>query len=273
VEPGPHHFDDMKLRILQQISPQQPDLHEFCHDLIAANRAQIAQNRVALFNAECAVMENRSNAYLARSLVQENHGMILNNYQAAFMGNRQLANQNTDDLFRNRYAIVRRLQADTPVAKNFKEAKTNEAKIFFLEHRSRLNTKLLDITLRMAAVNSLLIEINRDIMQSNEEIVRFNSQCIEENAEMIKNGLNAAAATPESNAALITSNASRIDVIRSRAADNASKVVLALAEAEHNRSNIQENTESIYARRGRMQSNHDKIRANQAAVAKFVGEF
>ena len=47
----------------------------------------------------------------ARSLVQENAALISKNYTSSFMGNRQLANQNTEDLYRNRLAILRALVA------------------------------------------------------------------------------------------------------------------------------------------------------------------
>jgi hypothetical protein len=50
--------------------------------------------------------------YMARSVVEENHDSILKNYHAAFRGNRNLANANTDDLFRNRYAILRAMKID-----------------------------------------------------------------------------------------------------------------------------------------------------------------
>jgi hypothetical protein len=95
---------------------------------------------------------------MARSVVEENHDSILKNYHAAFRGNRNLANANTDDLFRNRYAILRAMKIDAAnqvsklttdgslaaykfhtgfsritrtaqVHVNFREAKLNEAKI------------------------------------------------------------------------------------------------------------------------------------------------
>jgi hypothetical protein len=50
---------------------------------------------------------------MARSVVEENHDSILKNYHAAFRGNRNLANANTDDLFRNRYAILRSMKIDS----------------------------------------------------------------------------------------------------------------------------------------------------------------
>ena len=51
---------------------------------------------------------------MARSVVEENHDSILKNYHAAFRGNRNLANANTDDLFRNRFAILRAVFSSIP---------------------------------------------------------------------------------------------------------------------------------------------------------------
>ena len=78
----------------------------------SSNASNIALNRQALFQAECHVERNKTQAYLIRSVVEENHDSILKNYHAAFRGNRNLANANTDDLFRNRFAILRAMKID-----------------------------------------------------------------------------------------------------------------------------------------------------------------
>lgn len=104
------------------------------------NRKNINKNRRALFEAEAAVMYNRGQAYVTRSIVMENQNLISKNYNAAFMGNRQLANQNTDDLFRNRLAAIRNIDVSGgQVAENYREALTNKTKLEYLEHRSKLN--------------------------------------------------------------------------------------------------------------------------------------
>ena len=43
--------------------------------------------------------------------------MILSNYSAAFLGNRQLANSNTDEVFDNRNAILSNYKAKNEVEK------------------------------------------------------------------------------------------------------------------------------------------------------------
>ena len=100
----------------------------------SSNASNIALNRQNLFKAECQVERNKTQAYLIRSIVEENHDSILKNYHAAFRGNRNLANANTEDLFRNRQMLIRSAKSDNDVQVNFREAKTNEAKIDFLQH-------------------------------------------------------------------------------------------------------------------------------------------
>ena len=138
----------------------------------ASNRKNIMRNRKALFGLECQVTANKSKAYATRSAIEENRALILKNYTAAFMGNRQLANQNTDDIFRNRRTILSSLfDAQTDVQKNFVESSLNEASIDYLEHRAELNASVLEVNRMMAEVNAGLIEINSKIMKSNESIV------------------------------------------------------------------------------------------------------
>ena len=133
--------------------------------------------RANLFRAECSVTENKSNAYMARSQVMENQALITKNYNSAFLGNRQLANENTDSLFRNRNAIMRNINANNDVEKNFKEAQINKCKIDQIEHRAALNAKVIAVSKQMAEINAQMIKVNSEILAANEEIVQFNAKC------------------------------------------------------------------------------------------------
>jgi len=237
------------------------------------NKALVGENRAALFRVESQVMDNRGRAYLCRSKVQENAALISKNYSGAFIGNRQLINQNTDDLFRNRQAIVRGCKVDHAVQAqvNFREAKLNEAKIAFLEHRAALNEKVFKTSQRLAALNAEAIQINRDIMAANAEAIAFNAEQIKINSDLLKSGLSAAAATPESNSELIHSNADRIAAIGERAADNRTKGDALEASIDANRADIEKNAGEIEVNRAKVIKNKDAIHANQEAVATFVG--
>ena len=101
------------------------------------------------------------------------------------MGNRQLANQNTDDIFRNRKAVLSNMPTKNEVEENFVQSMINEANLDFLEHRAALNAAVLGVNDKMVKVNSLLIEINDAIMAANEGIVRFNAKEIAKNTEIL----------------------------------------------------------------------------------------
>ena len=64
-------------------------------------------------------MTNKTMIYTSRSMIEENRLMILSNYSAAFMGNRQLANSNTDEIFDNRQAILDNVESGNEVEENF----------------------------------------------------------------------------------------------------------------------------------------------------------
>ena len=152
---------------------------------IDENRANIAANQAAIDDIKSAVMENKMAVYLSRSLIEENRHMILSNYSAAFMGNRQLANQNTDDILTNTHNILSGIDANSDVEQNFIDAAINSSTLKGLEHRSNLNTSVLDISEKMAEINAALIEVNSAIMSANESIVSHNANNIAANASFL----------------------------------------------------------------------------------------
>ena len=139
-----------------------------------SNKAAIAANRKTIFNIESNVLSNKALVYQSRSMIEENRLMIMSNYSAAFMGNRQLANANTDEIFANRSAILGAMDADGPVQENYVAAQTNKSSLDYLEHRSKLNSSVLEISAKMADINAQLVAVNQEIMAANQSIVEFN---------------------------------------------------------------------------------------------------
>ena len=125
------------------------------------NARAIQQNKKRIFKLDAEVMTNKANAYLSRAIIEENRMMILSNYSAAFLGNRQLANSNTDEVFDNRNAILSNYNPKTDVEENYINAQKNKASLEFLKHRSALNTSVLKISEEMSAINAKLIAINK----------------------------------------------------------------------------------------------------------------
>jgi hypothetical protein len=244
---------------------------------------------------ENVVTYHRGQAQLTLSLVQENSALIKRNYDAAFGGNRELAKQNTEDAFRNRLAIVGNLTAaaaataTAAVTADFKDAMLNEVKTDFLDHRSKLNEKVLRMTEQFVAVNKQLIEINQSIMDTNEEIVAYNVAAIAENTLLINNGLPIASASLASNAAIITANgrsweaprtqhspafvrvaAEKIDLVYARARQNKARIVRLFDDTQKNRVAITVTSEQIAERRKRIEQNRANIVSNQNRLATFL---
>ena len=234
------------------------------------NRAAIRVNRTKLFELESTVMWNKAQAYRERAMIEENRALILKNYMAAFIGNRQMANQNTDDIFRNREAILQSLHVEGSVEENFVSSMVNQAHIDFLEHRSALNARVISVNERMSEINTLLIEVNNMIMEGNAEIVEFNARNIEINSGLLDGGLNTGEATRETNAERIASNASRIAEIQERASANRAKLDALIDNVEANRAKILGNSDTIDDRRQDILENHKKIAANQDRVSKLI---
>jgi len=239
---------------------------------VAENTKHISENRGKIFTLENQVLYNRSLAHATRALVTENGALINKNYQAAFVGNRQLANQNTDDVLRNRYAIIRNIPAKSQVETNYREALTNQARLEFLDHRSKLNERVLKVTEQIQAANRSLINVNRDIMDSNETIAQFNKTQIEKNTKLIAEGADASKATPEGNAAIISHNSDKIKEIQKRSEANKERINSVFESAKNNRTAAVANSEAIMARRERILENHRLIAANQAKVAAFISK-
>jgi thioredoxin reductase (NADPH) len=130
-------------------------------------------------------------------MIEENRLMIMSNYSAAFMGNRQLANANTDEIFSNRAAILASMDTDGDVQENYVNAQTNKSSLDFLAHRSALNSSVLAISAKMADINSQLVAINQEIMAANQSIVDFNAEQIAFNSDMLDGSLQPSAATVE----------------------------------------------------------------------------
>jgi len=240
---------------------------------VESNRANITGNRRKIFDLESEVMRNRFLAYETRAYVSENNALIRKNYEAAFGGNRQLANYNTDAAFRNRQAAVRNLPGDSAVHVNFREAKFNRTKLEFLDHRSKLNERVLRVSKRLADLNRQYIEIITDIQDGNEEIVRFNRGIIARNSELIENGASwSAKSTPDSNAALIAENSRLIGEIRARVEANRKRTEEVKAAAKRNREAIYAASKAISDRRHQIDENAKKIAENQHKVSNFVSK-
>ena len=123
------------------------------------NARSIRENMIKISQIDTDVMENKALIFQSRTTIEENRLLILSNYTAAFMGNRQLANANTDGIYENRSAILSNYLFVNDVEKNFVYAQINKSSLDFLEHKSKLNSEILKISEEMAEINAKLIDV------------------------------------------------------------------------------------------------------------------
>ena len=230
------------------------------------NASAIKANKRRIFKIDAEVMTNKANAYISRSMIEENRLMILSNYSAAFMGNRQLANSNTEEIFENRKTILDNYKSKNDVEENFINAQKNKASLDFLRHRSELNTSLLKISEEMAAINSKLISINKKIMDANQSIVDFNAKQIAENKSLISGSLNPAKAKPVSNAKIIKSNTNSMKSLEKNVKNNRKRMNDLFLMSQKNSDFLMQNKSLIKQRRNSALSNRDKILANKSLI-------
>ena len=230
------------------------------------NKAAIAANRKTIFNIESNVLSNKALVYQSRSMIEENRLMIMSNYSAAFMGNRQLANANTDEIFSNRFAILQGMDAQDEVQQNYVDAQTNKANLDFLKHRSGLNASVLEISKKMAEINAELVAINRKIMDANKSIVEFNASQIATNAEMLGGSLTAETATPTSNAGIVSSNSEAMEELTHNISNNRGTILAVLETSEMNAASLMKNKDEINERRISIMENRKGIADNKAKI-------
>ena len=135
-------------------------------DITIANKKKIQRNRREIFELETSINSNKSLVYSTRATIEQNYTSIMRNYSSSFLGNHNLTTQNTDNLFRNRVAILTNMEVEGEVEINFRESMTNEANLDFLEMQANVNELVLEVNNRMSQINSLMIETNKMIMKA-----------------------------------------------------------------------------------------------------------
>ena len=205
------------------------------------------------------VTDNKAALYQSRAIIEENRMMILSNYTANFMGNRQLINQNTDDVFSASETMLDALDPQTESESVAVEIFNQSASLDFLSHRSSLTSSVIQISEQMAEVNARLISINREIMETNNSIIAFNKKQIERNKGYSNNESVLQAATDEMNERLIDENNQKIEEINISATHNSDEIANLLHSSMENRSDLISNKDEISAARTSILENRKLI--------------
>lgn len=124
------------------------------------------------------LLEIKSLGYLIRAKIEQNISIVLSNISSSFMGNRQLANHNTDDIKFNIEKIIG--------SKFGEEDKVSKLiQLRFLNHRQKLNKRFLSNSEDLLSAIENLQSAQKKIMSTNEEIIRFNTSAIELSSNLL----------------------------------------------------------------------------------------
>ena len=210
-----------------------------------------------MFLLEAEIMKNKSQIYVSRSIIEENRLMILSNYAAAFVGNRQIANNNTEEIFKNREKILQNLSNNETV--EIKDLSTHKlkAKLDFLNHRTHLNNTVLTISEEMQKINKKLIEINKRILASNQSILEFNEEHTKINEDLISKGKeNRNVLTSEKE---LEDNEKLLSSLETRSKLNQEKTKKIIKRTSKNNRSLVRNKNDISERRDKLISNTEEL--------------
>ena len=124
------------------------------------------------------LLNQKSKNYLLRSKIDQSIAVTNSNLSASFLGNRQMANHNTDDIKYCLNKIIDKNSAEPDATKL-------NVDLIFLKHRQKLNKRLVENSKILIAAIEQLQMAHQRVMRTNEEIVKFNSSMLEATSEII----------------------------------------------------------------------------------------
>ena len=241
---------------------------------VALNEENIRKNKRHIFELECQASTSYAESLLLIADIEENRALLSRNFSAAFNGNRAIAVDNIEDLYRCRMLMVDALKAKTDVQQNFKSAMGNSLRIDLLENKFYLNEQLQAVAEQMAAINEMLTSLNEMIADSNENLADQGGEMVSENASWIDGEVDKMfkAASADSNADLVKSNADRLESLTGKADVAAKSAGLTVKQIESETKSIIDNGDDIAARRARIQAEREKVVANQKRSSALMSK-
>lgn len=241
---------------------------------VTLNEENIRKNKRRIFELECQASTSYAESMLLIADIEENRALLSRNFSASFNGNRAIAVDNIEDLYRCRMLMVDALNAKVDVEQNFKSAMGNSLRIDLLENKFFLNQKLREVATQMTAVNELLTSLNKLIADSNEALADQGAEMVAQNAEWIDGELVRMfeAVSADSNAEIVKSNADRLEGLSAQADDAEKEESMTAKQIEAETKSILDVGGDIAARRVRIQAEREKVVANQKRSSTLMSK-
>ena len=241
---------------------------------VTLNEENIRKNKRHIFELECQASTSYAESMLLIADIEENRALLSRNFSASFNGNRAIAVDNIEDLYRCRMLMVDALNAKVDVEQNFKSAMGNSLRIDLLENKFFLNQKLREVATQMTAVNELLTSLNKLIADSNEALADQGAEMVAQNAKWIDGELVRMfeAVSADSNAEIVKSNADRLEGLSAQADDAEKEESMTAKQIEAETKSILDVGGDIAARRVRIQAEREKVVANQKRSSTLMSK-
>tara|TARA_A100000164_G_scaffold344755_1_gene344076 strand:+ start:254 stop:982 length:729 start_codon:yes stop_codon:yes gene_type:complete len=144
---------------------------------------KILRNKRAIFDTEASVQFNVAQVQVSRSVIEENLTDAQQSYLISAAGNRELIMRTTDDVFRNRLALIEQLSPEGKDQESFKLSMANRVKVEYLEHRAKINRKMVKINNQMADAIASLGDVTQKFFELNEEMVNYIDEVSDSNGQ------------------------------------------------------------------------------------------
>ena len=244
------------------------------NEQVDLNKKNIRKNKRHIFELECQASTAYAESMLLIADIEENRALLSRNFSAAFHGNRAIAVDNIEDLYRCRMLMVDALEAKTDIEQNFKSAMANKLRIDLLENKFSLNEKLREVASQMSSINELLVSLNKLVADSNEMLADQGAEMVSENAEWIDGDIlnTIKSASLDGNSELVNDNAGRLEALSEHAnvSEQGARTVLQQIATETKQ--ILDAGDGIADRRARIQAEREKVVANQKRSSELMSK-
>jgi hypothetical protein len=139
------------------------------------------------YELEALVDANKLRAYTNRIRIAENSMVAMELANAAFNESRQLLNDASTAIVRNKKVIIQHLAEDSELRHQEITDLVDKAELDYLEKRSRLNKAVLDINAKMSAINTEFKCLIEEIISTNENLLEHNRVNLRETDQLANN--------------------------------------------------------------------------------------
>jgi len=234
------------------------------------NRAQ--RNKRLIFDAEAYVYHNVALVSVSRGRSDENIVEALKLYATASNSNRELIMRMTDDVYRNRMAILEALQPATSEQTLFKTSMINRSRIENLDHRSKINRQLIEANDKMLEAYRLIKEATALFADINDVMTEHCDDAADRNAQYFDGELahQMQQAAEQANTERVNENLELIAAIRERAQGNRERLQTRFDTANAESAALTDIEERLESQRAEIMALREKVDANQRRVADTI---